>query len=432
MLHPADGTESCNRLLVLLPDQLFRPMQAKTLWYCFVILRRIQGASFGGRLVFRGNKGVASALANRGQVLIFQTPPANRRSHMGFGRGKIWIGRRTCQGSSSQLPGLCPWTAGDRPCLSTKLPCDTDFVSEAPSYAQSYPLEFSEVSQNSIKVSWPAWDETTDLGVGPITGYKILYREPNETFQKIVLDPTHSYHQIDGLTSGTTYEFQVVLVRDGLPSEGRPSNVQNITTLCRELEHVDLHVETMPMSGLEKSLFNVSWRLPSLTENCEITHQQITLHQLDVADCYRTTRTIPRDYFIQTGTRSKIFGRLRSYSLYNITYLARNLAGTYVTSQLHRTAETIPSEAPRELTYTTMGSRVRLSWIVPRCGFRNGVITGYKRTIIRNGGSPWHGIRRAQQHTILRLTSGDEWIFRVQACTAVGCGPVAAVNGTRT
>ncbi|KAJ8029930.1 hypothetical protein HOLleu_29463 [Holothuria leucospilota] len=88
----------------------------------------LSGASFGGRIKFlvdgRSGSTRFSPMANRGSMIIFQTPPAHLRSRMKSGGGQIWIGSRSCQRSGSQ-PGQCPWK-GDRPCLDKEIPCGTE------------------------------------------------------------------------------------------------------------------------------------------------------------------------------------------------------------------------------------------------------------------------------------------------------------------
>lgn len=391
-----------------------------------------QGAFFGGRIVFKGNRGevpgLFADLANSRRMMILQTPPVHFRSLMGSGQGRIWIGSKTCRGSDSRLPEQCPWTAGDRPCLDTGIPCET----EPPSYAQSSPLSFPEVREDSITVSWPAWDEATDNGIGPVTGYKILYRRFDETFQEVVLDSNRLNYRFDGLTDFSTYQFRIVLVREGEPPEGPPSNIQNVTTSCRELGHVDLNVETMAMETLLESGFNVSWQLPSLTVNCDVTFQQITLHQLDADNCNFSPLTGPIDYVIHTGMRRRSFEELRPNSLYNITYLARNPARTFVTSQLKRTAEGIPTQAPTNLRYQTRRNRVDFFWNIPECGQRNGEVIRYGRAVIVRNGRSWYGRRSGLRHVIRGLNTGDEWLFKVQACNDGGCGPFAEATGVMT
>lgn len=69
---------------------------------------------------------ILSPLANRGRIIIFQSPPAHLRSRMGSGWGQIRMGSRTCHGVASQL-GQCPWN-GDRPCLEKGIPCEIDIA----------------------------------------------------------------------------------------------------------------------------------------------------------------------------------------------------------------------------------------------------------------------------------------------------------------
>ncbi|KAJ8025132.1 Receptor-type tyrosine-protein phosphatase F [Holothuria leucospilota] len=287
-----------------------------------------QGAFFGGRIVFKGNRGevpgLFADLANSRRMMILQTPPVHFRSLMGSGQGRIWIGSKTCRGSDSRLPEQCPWTAGDRPCPDTGIPCET------------------------------------------------------------------------------------------------------------ELGHVDLNVETMAMETLLESRFIVSWQLPSLTVNCDVTFQQITLHQLDVDNCNFSPLTEPMNYVLHTGMRNESFEELRPNSLYNITYLARNPAGTFVTSQLKRTAEGIPTQAPINLRYETRENSVEFWWNIPECGQRNGEIKQYWRKVIVTNDRSWERQRSAPNHVIRRLNTGDEWFFKVRACNDAGCGPLAEATGVMT
>lgn len=394
----------------------------------------MQGASFGGRLVLMDG-GVlrarhSPAWAESKRMIIFQTPPAHLRSHMGFGWGKIWIGSRNCERSSVSQPGQCPWT-GDRPCLDTGMLC----ITEPACYDRSnkpYPLEFSEVTEDSITVSWPAWDETTDSGVGPVTGYKILYRQKDNAFEEILLDSNSLSHRFDGLNSGSIYQFRMVLMRDGEPPECPPTKIQNETTLCRELGSVNLLVKTWWKSGTTRSRFNISWHLPDLTEECNVTHQQITLHQLDNDNCNFSLHALPKEYDLDTGTRQKTLKNLSPNSRYNITYFARNSAGPIVISQVNRTAEAEPTGAPRNLIHETKRRRrVEFAWNEPTCGERNGNINHYEVVALKNEVEV-NGERTTvhrTQYIMRHLSLGDQWTFKVRACNEADCGPYAETSG---
>ncbi|KAJ8029925.1 hypothetical protein HOLleu_29457 [Holothuria leucospilota] len=435
-----------SQLLFVVRDKMFnRKMTKPQLWQlgvlifasiassrCSILSRSLecplQGSTFGGRLILMDGGGLGSGLfpsfAHRGRMIIFQTPPAHLTSHMGFGRGQIWMGSRSCPGSGSQLPEQCPWT-GDRPCIDAGIPCET----EPPSYGQSNPLDFPEVAEDSITVSWPAWDETTDIGLGPVTGYKILYREMDGIFEEILVDGNRFSHRFDNLTAGTIYQFRVVLVRDGQPTEGPPSEIQDMKTLCRELGHVDLNITTLALPDAINSRLVVSWQPPSLTANCHVTHQQLIIHQLDKdggCEMVPSHEAEHREVTIEPEKQTRSFKRLPANSKFNITYRATNPRGTYVTWQLKRTAMTKPTGEPTKLRFTSKLDTVDLFWDAPSCGKRNGEIIHYKH-ITTNGeiGSTKPG---RQPYTIRDLSSGVGWTFKVQACTEAGCGPNATLS----
>ncbi|KAJ8029922.1 Fibronectin [Holothuria leucospilota] len=186
--------------------------------------------AFGGRLVLVSNDG--AGLGDISQPFIFVTPFAFNsylKSPLGYGRGQIWIGKRDCLGYGPQSQIYCP-TDESRPCLDTTTPC----FSDPPAYTKSEPLEFSDITEDSLRVSWPAWNETTDLGVGPVNRYKLQYKEEGGLFDEILLDAYTLQYQFDGLKVGTTYEFRITLIRDFPYIESQPSNVQNATTLYGE------------------------------------------------------------------------------------------------------------------------------------------------------------------------------------------------------
>lgn len=104
-----------------------------------------------------------------------------------------------------------------------------------------------------------------------------------------------------------------------------------------------LYLTTLALPDAINSRLAVSWQLPSLTANCQVTHQQLVLHQLDKGeDCEMlpSDEAEHREVTIEPGKQSRSFKRLPPNSKFNITYRATNPRGPYEKSQLKRTAIT--------------------------------------------------------------------------------------------
>ncbi|KAJ8029710.1 Tyrosine-protein phosphatase Lar [Holothuria leucospilota] len=112
-------------------------------------------------------------------------------------------------------------------------------VKEPPSYsrARTEPLQFSDVTPTSITASWPAWDGTTDLGSGPIVGYRIQIRKLGSFLEEVPVGLDLS-HRFDNLTEDTEYEFRVVIVRNHTQGVGPPSRIQMQRTAVLEITTV--------------------------------------------------------------------------------------------------------------------------------------------------------------------------------------------------
>lgn len=107
-------------------------------------------------------------------------------------------------------------------------------LSIAPSYSERNVLSFSDVTPNSINVTWPTWNQDNDVGSGPISEYQILIREAGQTQFSVFSAGMNLSYIFENLRENTEYEFCVVVFRNhATHGEGTPSNLQTQRTLPR-------------------------------------------------------------------------------------------------------------------------------------------------------------------------------------------------------
>lgn len=85
-----------------------------------------------------------------------------------------------------------------------------------------------------------------------------------------------------------------------------------------------------------------------------------------------------------------------------------------------------PTGEPTNLDPTKKVDRVDFTWQAPSCGKRNGEITRYEYIATDGEGNRRP---RGRRYSILDLSNGDEWTFKVRACNDAGCGPYAVSSG---
>ncbi|PIK59432.1 putative titin [Apostichopus japonicus] len=221
----------------------------------------MQNSFYGGRLALVGegdlHQGSPPPWANQ-RVFVFQMPTSffkggNYRSKFGHrGIGRIWMPEEApCGGERSQH--VCPSETTDEAfCLDSSLPC----YQTPPSYDQSEPLEFSDVTSTGVTVTWPAWDETVDHGHGPIVEYRIQIKGPGEEEFTEIPKGRQLSHQFTGLRENVNYKFRISVIRDHPFGEGTPSNEQT----CRTSEPPSFaNPEPLEFQDVTSSGINITW-----------------------------------------------------------------------------------------------------------------------------------------------------------------------------
>ncbi|KAJ8040895.1 Angiopoietin-1 receptor [Holothuria leucospilota] len=95
----------------------------------------------------------------------------------------------------------------------------------------SAPVNIS-VDGSSVTISWPAWDETTDVGDPPLVGYIPYYkvREENDWEPHEMVSPQTLIYTFTSLNPNTYYSFSVSAVREGQGGEGSKSPELSVRT----------------------------------------------------------------------------------------------------------------------------------------------------------------------------------------------------------
>ncbi|PIK59434.1 hypothetical protein BSL78_03647 [Apostichopus japonicus] len=221
----------------------------------------MQHSFYGGRLALVGDgdlhQGSPLPWANQ-RVFVFKMPISffkggHFRSKFGHrGIGRIWMPEEApCGGEISQH--VCPSeTSEEAFCLDTSLPC----YQTPPSYDQSEPLEFSDVTSTGVTVTWPAWNETVDHGHGPIVEYRIQIKGPGEEEFTEIPKGRQLSHQFTGLRENVNYKFRISVSRDHPFGEGTPSNEQK----CRTSAPPSFaNPEPLEFQDVTSSGINITW-----------------------------------------------------------------------------------------------------------------------------------------------------------------------------
>lgn len=103
--------------------------------------------------------------------------------------------------------------------------------SDPPAFNGADILRFTDVTDTGVTVTWRDWDDTSDLGDGPVAGYKLEYREKDSIeYQAAYVAKNVTSIRVTGLHFGTDYEFKLVIAGDG--TFGLPTDIYGVRTDC--------------------------------------------------------------------------------------------------------------------------------------------------------------------------------------------------------
>ncbi|GIP20879.1 fibronectin type III domain-containing protein [Paenibacillus sp. J22TS3] len=290
--------------------------------------------------------------------------------------------------------------------LAKTLPQPTEPDTEAPQWPDGSELTVSDITQTSVKLSWPS--ATDNVGV---TGYRIYV----DDFEYKTAGGSENAIIVTGLTAKTSYMFKVT-AHDEAGNESATLSV-SAKTLPQPSEP-DTEVPQWPddseltVSDVTQTSVKLSW--PSATDNVRVTGYRIYVDDVE----YKTAGG---------NENALIINGLTAETSYTFKVTAYDEAGNE-SAELSASAKTLPqptepdTEAPQwpadsELTVSDVTqTSVKLSW--PSVT-DNVEVTGYR---IYVNGAEYETVGSSSGNGIMinGLTANTSYTFKVTAFDAAG------------
>ena len=297
-------------------------------------------------------------------------------------------------------------------------------------------------ADRSVRLSWTA---PSSDGGRDITGYEYRSKDADEDDGQWMNDDAWSAisgsddsttsHDVDGLTNGTTYIFQVramnanTLGTDPDSPKGSASNTAEATP-ARPLP-APVWTTDPPAVVEGNRRVTLSWtRIPDATtpddDDASVTGYEYR-RRVD-GGSYGGWTTIPDGDLVESAdTRSYTVTGLTNGTTYFFQVRGRSSAGAGAASTAREaTPEASAPGAPTNLRATAGNKQVTLSWTAPsddggepitgyEYRYRGGSITAYPDAWTATGGT-------GTTATVHELTNGTTYYFQVRAVNDLGCG----------
>ncbi|KAJ8029161.1 Receptor-type tyrosine-protein phosphatase F [Holothuria leucospilota] len=309
----------------------------------------------------------------------------------------------------------------------------SNYTSKAsPAYADNTPLTFLDVTASGVTVTWPVWNAGSDKGLGPIAEYIIQYRLKGASEFARISKGLAYQHRFEGLISGATYEFQVIIVKSSPSEEGDPSAIQEVQISCPAPTGASLSLSTDYRPSDKSVGIYASWSVGPSSFCAAGLDQTLTVQLLNRDSCDASPNQMTFDQIIMGGD-------VRDYtlrytppvipnSLYRVTITIGNTLGTAFDTQTIQTAESVPTLPPvlLDTPVTLQPPQITFNWNEPPCGGRNGEITDYEyvyRVWGEGSTQPVEMTGVAPDSVVtLNYTADSRYTFSVRAQTANGAG----------
>ena len=267
-----------------------------------------------------------------------------------------------------------------------------------------------------------SWTAPSSNNGSAITDYTIQYSSNGgtswSTFAHTASTATSA--TVTGLTNGTSYTFKVAAV-NGVGTSAYSSVSSAIIPAT-----MPATISGIPGAQAGDQAVTVSWTAPA-ANGCAITDYDVEVTSDNGAN-YSTFTHSP-----STATSQTVTG-LTNGTTYRFRVAATNCAGTSAFSLL--SGAVVPNPVPSQtsgLTVSTTGmsNELALAWTAPN---NNGsAITDYLIQYSTDGGQTWQtyadAISTATNLTLIGLTNGASYSFRVSAISAIGTG-LASTSST--
>ena len=279
------------------------------------------------------------------------------------------------------------------------------------------------VSHDAIGV---AWNEPSNTGGAPVTGYRIEYSNDGGFWNVLASNfaATSTAYRHTNLKPATQYFYRVFAINKA--GRSGPSEVVNATTLA-DLPGVP---ERLIASVISPTQINLTWDEPRYTGGVALTSYSIESSP-DGESWIPLTETAGDETFYQHKG-------LRPATTYHYRVTSRNEIGSSKASRpvFARTTAALPDK-PVELKATAKSdSEIYLTWMKP--SFDGGAaITGYLIEVSTDQGSSWSTVRSNTgstntvfTHTGLKRATIHQ--YRVAAINKIGSGEKSEVAEAKT
>ncbi|XP_071498490.1 receptor-type tyrosine-protein phosphatase S-like [Diadema antillarum] len=179
-------------------------------------------------------------------------------------------------------------------------------------------------TNNSVTLAWDAWNEETDVGDPPLSGYQVYYKEKNIPGDFIRLemrtDRLAPSETITNLTPDTDFIFAVSAERPGVGGIGDKMEVEG-RTLCSPPSEGPSSVEAT--NGSRAGQIKVTWQNPINGSNCRSGFTGIRIYYAIAGMASADMPEMYEDVPFESPSNHTLTG-LKPSSQYTINVVARN------------------------------------------------------------------------------------------------------------
>ncbi|XP_035661274.1 uncharacterized protein LOC118405716 [Branchiostoma floridae] len=236
---------------------------------------------------------------------------------------------------------------------------------ELPSFSGPPVIQPINIHPTLVIVDWTAWNETIDVGEGPIRSYQLHFKKSEDVDwlpygDEILADQSRASYSrmVMRLDFSTEYDFSVQTFREGNNGGGPLGPVLTIETKCMAPTEPPQGIQ---FSNTEARQTTVSWQLPpSSTIRCKDVISFQLLYRMSEENAFTTTDV--------NGTqRENVLIGLQPYTSYDVKMSLANSVGTSPFSEVLtvRTQEDVPGPVSNLTTEPISSDSVQITWSAP-------------------------------------------------------------------
>eukprot|EP00057_Strongylocentrotus_purpuratus_P006041 XP_011660515.1 PREDICTED: angiopoietin-1 receptor-like [Strongylocentrotus purpuratus] len=228
-------------------------------------------------------------------------------------------------------------------------------VYEPPSFVEAH-LLVQEMTSHSVTIRWTPWNETYDLGDGPVIGYRVYYNTHGQAdiawASRDLIRDTHV--NITNLTRDTEYDFRVTASREGSFGEGRYSSVAGARTKCTAPSQAPV----LSVRNRGQTFITLDWEvIPEGSWGCS------ALSGLEINVSTNGHNGLPRTLSFDTMVGTANIGELEDCTTYDINAAFRNKDELGISSEILSVSTSLIRPASVEaLQMSPSTTQIEVSW----------------------------------------------------------------------